>query len=305
MGVSYGKLIALRGHEFSTLTMKTPSLVSRIERLVEAAQHTASTAGQAELSIRTLVESAVLDVFHTEAEISQALTGILKKQPRSQKGVLIVFEGIDGAGKTTQAKKLTDWLKDRGYPTKFTKWNSSEIVSKAIQKAKDERAMTPMLYSLLHACDLLMRYKEDIHPALEEDRIVVADRYVYTSYVRDKLRGVDTSVLDRIYSGLRAPDILFHCVLPIRLAFERILHGKKDIHYYAAGMDIGYSPSKEESLVKYSAAMDREYKAVLKQAEDVYPLDMAQSIEEIFQTVRKALAAKFGIGKYQTTEARF
>lgn len=111
---------------------------------------------------------------------------ILKKEPKKDKGLLIVFEGIDGAGKSTQVDMLKDWLDDEGYDFEHTDWNSSDLLSPATKKFKDKRELTPKLYCLLHAADLIHRYETIIHPALVLNKIVICDRYVYTSIARNK-----------------------------------------------------------------------------------------------------------------------
>jgi len=234
-----------------------------------------------------------------EDVIDDQVNDILNARSSSKKGLFIVFEGIDGVGKTTQTAKLVDWLDERGYDVDTTKWNSSKLLAKTIKKAKKKKLLTPVMYSILHAADMITRYEQDVVPALENNGIIVMDRYIYTSYVRDKVRGVDTKLLNYIYAGMREPDLIFYCRAPVRLAFERLMKDKGVPNYYAAGMDIGYSHSAEESAVKYAHECDVQYQKVFKDMSNVHLLDMNRSIEEIFEDVKKTLADHFGIGKYK------
>ena len=234
-----------------------------------------------------------------EDVIDDQVNDILNTRSTPQKGLFIVFEGIDGVGKTTQTTKLVDWLDGRGYDVETTKWNSSKLLAKTIKKAKKKKLLTPVMFSILHAADMITRYEQNVVPALEDNGIVVMDRYIYTSYVRDKVRGVDTKLLDHVYAGMRKPDLIFYCTAPVRLAFERLMKDKGVPNYYAAGMDIGYSHSAEESAVKYAHECDVQYHKVFKDMPNVHVLDMNRSVDEIFEDVKKALADQFGIGKYK------
>ena len=198
-------------------------------------------------AIETLEENPNLFEDKTDV-VKRNLSKILRKKPRSNTGLLIVFEGIDGAGKSTQVDRLVKWLKKNEYSVETTKWCDSKLLADLISKAKKERKLTPLLFSLLHAADLIARYEQEILPALHKNKIVVMDRYYYTSFVRDELRGVDGALLKLIYKDFREPDVVFHCVLPIRLSYERVLKEKGHFSYYSSGMDLNYAPSRERVL---------------------------------------------------------
>jgi dTMP kinase len=253
-----------------------------------------------ETSDITLLESAMRKPKPDGKNIQQQVHEILsKKKPKDKKGLLIVFEGIDGSGKSSQAAKLATWLKDdEGYDVVETKWNSSKLMKDAIKTAKDKRMMTPMLYCLMHAADLVIRYENDIAPALMENKIVVCDRYIYTSMVRDKARGVDIKILNEIYKDFRQPDILFHCTLPIHLAFTRMIK-EKDMSYYGTGMDLNLADNKEENYLKYGNLMDRYYKQILPMVPNYHKLLTNGTIESISDEVKKVVEQKTGIGKYK------
>lgn len=104
-------------------------------------------------------------------------------------GRLIVVEGIDGSGKSTQLRLLEKWLLSRNVPVFFTEWNSSETVKQITKKGKKSGRLTPITFSLLHATDFADRYERNILPLLHAGYVVLADRYVYTAYARDIVRG--------------------------------------------------------------------------------------------------------------------
>src|SRR5918996_6156731 len=95
-------------------------------------------------------------------------------------GKLIVVEGIDGSGKSTQIHLLEKWLRFRRLSVFMTEWNSSETVKEITSKGKKKGRLTPTTFSLLHATDFADRYERNIFPLLRAGYIVLADRYVYT-----------------------------------------------------------------------------------------------------------------------------
>lgn len=238
--------------------------------------------------------------FFLEQDVKKQVQEILRsKKPKNKRGLLIVFEGCDGAGKTTQTEATVKWLeKEMDYQVVQTEWNSSKLLESAIKKGKNKRILTPMLYSLLHAADMVTRYEQEILPALSANKVVLADRYIYTSIVRDKLRGVDVEYLDKIYSDFRDPDILFHCVLPIHLAFSRLV-ADKGLKYYGTGMDLNLADNREDSYVKYADMMDKMYRKILPEVRTYHKLDMRQSVEAITDDIKEVVKKVTGIGKYR------
>lgn len=230
--------------------------------------------------------------------LKQRLKELLKEKPRKQSGLLIVIEGIDGAGKSTQIESLVSWLKELNYDVVLSTWNSSDIMKKAIKKAKNKRMLTPLIYSILHVADMAIRYEHDILPALEKNRIVVCDRYIYTSLARDKVRGVNMDMLKEIYKSFRSPDVVFHLKVPIEVAFARVIHDK-GLNYYSAGMDLNLSDNKEESCIKYEAMVDKVYDEILPQVPGYVKVNADKPIKDIEAKIRETLSKKFGIGRYK------
>src|SRR5690349_621302 len=111
------------------------------------------------------------------------------KTTKEIEGKLIAVEGLDGSGKSTQIRLLKRWLELEGYKVLFTAWNYSELVRKATRKGKKKKLLTPTTFSLIHATDFADRYERQILPLLKGGYLVLADRYVYTAFARDSVRG--------------------------------------------------------------------------------------------------------------------
>ena len=174
-------------------------------------------------------------------------------------GRLLVFEGLDGSGKSTQAALLGKWLQSKGYRVFFTEWNSSELVSSTIRRGKKKGLLTPTTFSLLHAVDFADRFERKILPPLRAGYLVVCDRYAYTAFVRDAGRGCDPDWVRTIYSFAPRPDRVFYFRVPVAVTLRRKLASRLKMNYYEAGMDLGLSDDVIESYEKFQSRLKREY----------------------------------------------
>jgi len=129
--------------------------------------------------------------------------------PHPYAGKLIVVEGIDGTGKSTQLSLLQKWLESREFNVYFTEWNSSELVKETTRRGKKTKVLTPLTFSLLHATDFANRLYHQILPPLKAGMIVLADRYMYTAFARDAVRGMSPGWLRNLYSFAVRPDLVF------------------------------------------------------------------------------------------------
>ncbi len=167
---------------------------------------------------------------------------------RPYPGALVVVEGIDGSGKSTQLYLLKRWLEIGGYRIHFTEWNSSPLVKSATRRGKQRRLLTPTTFSMLHAADFADRCERQILPLLHGGYLVLADRYVYTAFARDAARGCSPHWLRNLYSFAPMPDITFYFRAPLDVAVNRIVAGRPKLKYYEAGMDLGISLDRAESF---------------------------------------------------------
>jgi dTMP kinase len=181
------------------------------------------------------------------------------------KGKLIVVEGIDGSGKSTQIDLLYKWLKSKGHSVFFTEWNSSKLVSSTTKLAKDERLFTPTTFSLLFATDFADRWENSILPLLKAGVIVLADRYAYTAFARDVARGVDPLWVRNLYSFAPQPNLVLYYRVPISLAVERILSGRSKIKYYEAGLDLDLADSRVKSFKLFQERIQNQYDSMVEE----------------------------------------
>jgi dTMP kinase len=179
---------------------------------------------------------------------SFATTPAARSARRHYPGALIVVEGTDGSGKSTQLYLLKRWLEIGGYRLHFTEWNSSPLVKSATRRGKQRRLLTPTTFSLLHAADFADRCERQILPLLQGGYLVLADRYIYTAFARDVARGCSAHWLRNLYRFAPIPDITFYFRAPLDVAVNRIVAGRPKLKYYEAGMDLGLSLDRAESF---------------------------------------------------------
>jgi dTMP kinase len=208
-----------------------------------------------------------------------------KKKIISIKGKLIVVEGIDGSGKSTQLRLLEKWFQSKDTSVFLTEWNSSETVRRITSKGKRKGRLTPITFSLLHATDFADRYERNILPLLHAGYIVLADRYIYTAYARDIVRGCNPRWVRKVYEFAVKPDIVFYFKVPVDIAVERILSGRPKLKYYEAGMDLNLSNDPYESYRIFQSRIIEQYDS-LASTENFTTIDGTMDIEESQRTLR-------------------
>src|SRR5215475_8170863 len=213
--------------------------------------------------------------------------------PQRFNGRLIVVEGIDGSGKSTQISLLSQWLRLRGYAVAFSEWNSSPLVRETTRRGKKKEMFTPTSFSLIHATDFADRMERYILPLLKAGAVVCADRYAYTAFARDVARGVDRQWVRRLYSFAPRPNLSFYFRTPLEVALGRILGGRNAIKYYEAGMDLELSRNVEESFRIFQGRILDEYEAMTTEM-DFQVIDATLSIEEQQHQMREIVQKKLG-----------
>jgi dTMP kinase len=152
-----------------------------------------------------------------------------------------------------------------------------------IKKFKNKTNMDPHIYSLIHVTDLLERYENKILPALNLDKIVLCDRYYYTSLVRDQARNVEPEIKN-FFNKLREPDIIFYCKAPIEKCINRA-KDRGELSYYAAGMDLNLDTDQEKNVLEYYKIMNKCYDDVFKNNKKCHIINTDRPIDDISKEI--------------------
>lgn len=201
-------------------------------------------------------------------------------------GKLLVVEGIDRSGRSTQVQLIVGWLRRHGIEPVRTDWSTSPHISKAIHKAKAAGELRPITFSLFYAADFTDRIANVVVPALERGEVVVADRYVYTAFARDIARGADPGWLETLYGFAPVPDAVFYLRVPPSVTQRRTPSTPvKAIDRYEAGLDLGLSADPIESFQLYQQRVFDEFER-LSRDHQFTVIDGEKDVEAIARLIR-------------------
>lgn len=209
-------------------------------------------------------------------------------------GRLIAVEGLDGSGKSTQIYLLKRWLEQQGLRIFFTEWNSSELVKAATSKGKKQTLLTPTTFSLIHATDFADRYERQLVPLLRAGYLVLCDRYIFTAFARDTVRGCPPEWVRDIYSYAALPDMTFFFKASLEVSLRRILDGRPQLKYFEAGMDLKLSSEPEESFRIFQGRILEQYLAMSTEF-DFVVMDANKSVEMQQTIVRKLVETRIDL----------
>lgn len=186
-------------------------------------------------------------------------------------GKLVVIEGADGSGRSTQIKLLTNWFEGRGRAIVDMGLKRSNLVSAELEKAMEGNILSPVTLSLFYATDFADQLENRIIPALKAGFIVLADRYIYTLMARDIVRGGDPRWLKNIYEQIAlVPDAVFYLNVAPRFLIERNFQKNSSLDYWESGMDNRLSRDIFDSFIKYQ----RKMKQIFMQMHDTYGFEI-------------------------------
>ncbi len=213
-------------------------------------------------------------------------------------GRLIAVEGIDGSGKTTQIRLLKRWLELQGAKVFFSEWNSSVLVKTATSKGKAKELLTPTTFSLIHATDFADRYERQVVPLLRAGYLVLCDRYIFTAYARDTVRGCPPEWVRGIYSFAALPDLTFFFKADLEVSLQRILDGRPQLKYFEAGMDLHLSPEPRESFKIFQGRLLEQYLAMSTEF-NFLVMDANQRVEVQQKVVRELVARRLDLSRFK------
>lgn len=206
-------------------------------------------------------------------------------------GRLIAVEGIDGSGKSTQIYLLKRWLELQQAKVFFSEWNSSVLVKSATSKGKKRELLTPTTFSLIHSTDFADRYERQLVPLLRAGYIVLCDRYIFTAFARDVVRGCSREWVRGLYSFAALPDMVFFFKANLEVSLKRILNGRPELKYFEAGLDLKFSSDPYESFRIFQGRLLEQYLAMSTEFK-FRVIDANQPVEAQQSVVRQLVSAR-------------
>lgn len=205
-------------------------------------------------------------------------------------GKLIVVEGADGSGRSTQIARLVEWLEGSGHATVQVGLSRSTLVSEELEKAKHGNILSHTTLSLFYATDFADQLENIILPALRSGFMVLADRYIYTLMVRDIVRGMDRAWVKNLYGIALQPDIVFYLNVSPEELVQRNFSKTHSLDYWESGMDLGLSRDMFDSFLQYQALVGEQFNQ-LQSTYGFAMVDAHRSVDEINLELRKKISA--------------
>jgi dTMP kinase len=220
---------------------------------------------------------------------SEPLPGVDRSELQ---GKLIVIEGPDAVGRSTQVNRLRMWLEQGGHAVLDTGMARSALAGKGIKQAKLGNTLGPITMTLFYATDFADRLENQIVPALRAGFVVLTDRYIYSIMARAMARGEDRSWIERVAGFGLVPHAVYYLRAEVKDLVSRVVLGRGAFDYWESGMDVNFGPDMYESFVKYQARLIRALDRMEKRY-NFQVIDASKTPDEIFLELRDSISSLF------------
>ena len=207
-------------------------------------------------------------------------------------GKLIVTEGPDSVGRSTQVARLREWLEQHGHAVLDTGMARSALAGKGIQEAKKGNTLGPVTMTLYYATDFADRLENEIIPALRAGFVVLTDRYIFSIIARAIARGEDRAWIERVIGFALVPHKVFYMRAAVKDLVSRVVLGRGHFDYWESGMDLRFGKDMYNSFVRYQARLIRVFDSLAK-SYDIQMIDASRPPDEIFQELQGSISRLF------------
>lgn len=206
-------------------------------------------------------------------------------KPEELSGKLIVLEGTDGVGRSTQCQLLRRWLEEEGYGVSDTGLRRSPMTQPGLDAAKSGHTLSKLTMSLFYATDFADRLENQILPALRAGFIVLSDRYFFSIMARDIVRGADPQWARKVYGFALKPDIIFYLKADVAHLAMRLVQGR-GFDYWESGMDIACANNLYDSFCVYQTRLIQQFDLMAEEYGGTV-IDANRSVNEVFEDLRE------------------
>jgi len=204
-------------------------------------------------------------------------------------GKLVVVEGPDGVGRTTQITLLRTWLEHSGHAVMDTGLLRSALVGKTIKQAKLGNTLAPLTLSLFYATDIADRLENEIIPALRAGFVVLTDRYIYSSMARAIARGTDPAWIRAVFGFALRPHAIYYLRCSVQDLLPRVVYAKGQFDYWESGMDVRLGKDYYESFERYQTRVMRALDA-MAQRYQFEIVDASRSPDKVFRDLQRRIS---------------
>src|SRR5947208_6593197 len=214
--------------------------------------------------------------------------------PSEITGSLIVIEGMDGSGRSTQIALLQEWLESEGFAVQTSGLRRSNLVGRDIDELLAKNAVTRLTLSLMYATDFFDQVEHRILPALRAGTVVLADRFIFTLIARGVVRGINRDYISGLYAMALRPHLTFWLNVRPETAFAREFKKAQAISYWEAGRDMSLSHDLYWSFIRYQTMIQREFEVMAKRNSFI-ELDGEASVPAVNKQLRQKISESLGI----------
>ena len=232
----------------------------------------------------------------TEEASSQYFFGepLVGFDPSEITGSLVVIEGMDGSGRSTQIALLQEWLESEGFAVQTSGLRRSNLVGRDIDELLAKNAVTRLTLALMYATDFFDQVEHRILPALRSGTVVLADRFIFTLIARGVVRGINRDYMSGLYAMALRPHLTFWLNVRPETAFGREFKKAQAISYWEAGRDMSLSHDLYWSFIRYQTMIKREFEVMAKR-HSFLELDGEASVSAVNKQLRQRIADQLGI----------
>jgi dTMP kinase len=221
----------------------------------------------------------------------EALVGF---DPSEITGNLIVIEGMDGSGRSTQIALLQEWLESEGFAVQTSGLRRSNLVGRDIDELLAKNAVTRLTLALMYATDFFDQVEHRVLPALRSGTVVLADRFIFTLVARGVVRGINRDYLNGLYAMALRPHLTFWLNVRPETAFAREFKKAQAISYWEAGRDMSLSHDLYWSFIRYQTMIKKEFELMAKRHSFI-ELDGEASVSAVNKQLRQRIGEELGI----------
>jgi len=200
-------------------------------------------------------------------------------------GKLIVLEGTDGVGRSTQMRLLRNWLESSGLAVYDTGLSRGRLAGTDIQRAKEGHTMGRRTQALFYASDFADRLEREIIPLMRAGYVVLTDRYIYSLMARGTVRGMEPEWMRKLYAFAPRPDLVLYLKVSIERLVPRVL-ASGGFDYWESGMDYRHEESMYDSWVKHQGALLKQFDAMAGEYGFTI-VNAEQSVRDVFDDLQE------------------
>jgi dTMP kinase len=207
-------------------------------------------------------------------------------------GKLIVIEGPDAVGRSTQVRALKLWLEELGHAVLDTGMARSALAGKGIKEAKQGNTLGPRTMTLFYATDFADCLENEISPALRAGFVVLMDRYIFSIMARAIARGESRAWMNGLAGFALVPHAVYYLRADVKDLIRRVVIGRGGFDFWESGLDIGFGPDMYHSFVRYQSRLIRVFDQLAVPYE-FHVVDASQTADQVLKELKVSIATIF------------